>query len=486
MLIIVDVQALNLLYSLTASSGTSSTPTAAFVPPPQHLALISSLIVHPSVTTRAKTPERLQASNLALGYLRLILKTIGPTNAKFHDAFVFVGAGSLSRRGVLSRKRIGEEGSPLKEDVDHVKSDLANADAIWAKADDFWHVVGWALNCSVLHKKIWAKWQVWLELMISVLEDDWEYRETESQEYSLVIRYINAGEETNTVEKRILRAVFADGSSRSLSEFGEIWKNETKERKTSNNDTTKVQKVTEDINIDENNYGDYLLSSSSELDEEEESTPLENSSSNILSNSSLSDDSLCLGGPSVLRLRLRLLSLLSTVAAAAPHQFTRLPILYDLYLTHIRPLPIPTFSYIISPLALRVFHPAAASTLTQYILRSLISSTAPLPQTDDLTQEVLQKCYLPWPANTMSVVDNVKVSLCVETLLRLLDRIVGIQWSKGLEAAMEKGILDRERKAKKEGRRKGEAGSGSVEGDRLWLKTSAERMRGILELANSN
>ena len=463
------------------SNGASESPTAAFLPPPQHLALISTLIVHPSLTTCAKTPEQLQAANLALKYLRLIHKTIGPTNAKFHDAFTFIGLGTSGRRGASSRRRAVDEDSPPNENVDHVKSDLANANAIWVKADNFWQVVGWALNCSVAHKKRWAKWHIWLAFTISVLEDDWEHREQECQEESLITKYI---EGAGIEEKKILRAVFANGSTTALSEFSEIWKNETRERKSHTDDATKYKKMTENINIEENNYGDYLLSSSSELDEEEP-TPSENHSPLPPTlDASIPDGSLCLGGPSALHLRLRLLSLLSAVAAALPHRFTQLPVLYDICLTHIRPLPTPTFSLIISPLALGVFNPAAASTLTQYILRSLISSTAPLPPTDDLTQEILERCYLPWPANTMSVVDNVKVSLCVETLFRLLDGIVGIHGSKELETAVEKGIDARENKAKKEGRKKGEAGSGGTEGDRLWLKASAERIRSVLELAN--
>ena len=322
--------------------------------------------------------------------------------------------------------------------------------------------------------------------MITVLEDDWEHRGGEQKENSLIVRYINAGNGANGGEKRILRAIFADGNTRSLAEFKEIWKNETKQRKPPDEDAAKAtKKVTTKINIDENDYGDYLLSSSSELDDE--TLPLRkepNASSSSALEHTVPDGSLVFGGSSALNLRLRLLSLLSTVAAVLPGKFTTLPTLYDLYLTQIRPLPLATFSLIISPAGLRTFQPAAASTLTQYILRSLISSTAPLPRKDDLTQEVLEECYLPWPANTMSIVDNAKISLCVETLLRLLDRVVGIQKCQSLTDAVERGIVAREEKARKGGKRKGEADGGG-ETDKIWLRASSKRVRSVIEMADS-
>ena len=473
---------------MLTSGGSSDPPGYAFLPPSQHLALISTLIIHPSLTTRAKTPDQLQAANLALKYLRLVHKTIGPITAEFCKAFTFTAVATSTRRGVNTRRTTGEVDSPSNENADHVNSELANADGVWARADDFWQAIGWAFNCSVAHKNRWSRWQLWLDFIITVLENDWGQKGDDQKEDSLVIKYINAGNGANGGEKRILRAIFANGNTRSLAEFKEIWKNEIKERKPPNEDAAKATKrVTTKINIDENNYGDYLLSSSSELDDETLSLPkvLNASSSSSPSERTVSDGSLVFGGSSALSLRLRLLSLLSTVAAVLPGKFTTLPILYDLYLTHIRPLPLATFSLIISPAGLRTFQPAAASTLTQYILRSLISSTAPLPRKDDLTQEVLEECYLPWPANTMSIVDNAKVNLCVETLLRLLDTVVGIQKCESLTDAVERGIVAREEKAKKGGKKKGEADGGG-ESDRVWLKASSNRIRSVMEMADSS
>ena len=480
----IDAQALNLLTSLLTSSRPFGPENPAFLPPPQHLSLISTLIVHPSLTTRAKSPEQLQISILALKYLRLVYHSVGPLNARLCDAFIFSSPGK-TRRGVSRRKSNSESESPFAEDANRINSELASTDALWTKGDDFWHILGWAFNCSVVHQRRWKKWQVWLDLMMSILENDWDQRDLDQKRQSLIITYVNASDGVHAGEKRILRAVFADGSTRSLQEFREIWKNETKERKPRSNDVSETQNVISKTNIEEGNYGDYL-SSESEADDEDpaitEHSPLTPSPSD---NTTLPDGSLILGGSEALNFRLRMLSLLSNVATFLPENFTSIPTLYDMYLVYIRPLPVPTFALVMSPLGLEIFAPAAASSLTQCVLRSLVSTTAPLPERDYLTQEVLEKCYLPWPANTISIADNIKVSLCVETLFRLFDNMVGIKWSKGLVDAVEKGIEARDGKARKEGKRKGETGGGGIESDRHWLNASAERMRGVVYMAET-
>ena len=54
---------------------------------------------------------------------------------------------------------------------------ISDADSVWQRAEDFWHVVGWAFRCSVLHPERWERWQIWLQFMCNVLEDDWKERE---------------------------------------------------------------------------------------------------------------------------------------------------------------------------------------------------------------------------------------------------------------------------------------------------------------------
>ncbi len=475
-------QALNLLTSLLTSGFASSSPLPAFLPPPQYIALIVTLTVHPTLTTRAKTLDRIQTANLALRYLRLLLKHAGPVNGNLNKAFSFHSAGFSSRRGGSGRRRTTGEGVNIPADENgSIDTELANAGSLWARTEEFWQVVGWCFNCSILHKRRWERWNAWLTYMLEVLEADWEVREhgegDESRENSLIMKYINSGGTTAGRQRKILRAVFADGRTKSVVEFGEIWQNETKELKKD----TDIKKAGEKIDIEADNYGDYM---EDEDDEDLEDSPEDISSSPEQKSQSresipnVADD---LGGMDSINLRLRLLSLLSKVSAVLPDEFTDLGTLYDNFLEHIRSLPIPAFFLIISPTTLRVFTPAAASTLAQYILRSLIAASAPLPPNDSISQDTFERSYLPYPANTNSIVDNTKVSLCNETLLRLLDIHIGLAWTPGLQEAAEAGIKARITKAKKKPTRRGTDGDGACDG--TWLAASADRIMGVVAMA---
>ena len=443
---------------------------------------------------------------------------VGSVNSGLDEAFVFSGVGISSRRGGGGgggrRRAIAEDSSPTDSGPDEIENDLAQTGAVWAQAEDFWQVIGWAFNCSVLHQKRWARWCLWIEYMLDVFEEDWKARELqdmvtddeeadEQREKSMIVRSLSAEGITTGRERKIVRAIFADGSSRSAAEFPEIWKNETKDRRKE----VETKKMPTKIDIEADNYGDYMdEDDDSELEASSEPNLSETKSSS-LPNPLTTDLSAPLGGTPALNLRLRFLSLLSNVSANLPGSFTTLGSLYDNYLEHIRPLPTPTFFMLISPAQLGHFFSApAASSLVLYILRSLITSAAPTPtpargnndDNDDdlLRQQVLEENYLPFPANTGSIADNAKVSLCVETLLRLSDRHLGLTWTPALQDAVESGIAAREAKAtkaasssnrnKKRGR-KGEGGGGNGGGggadgadERIWLRASAERMRNVV------
>ena len=157
---------------------------AAFVPPPPHLALAATLIVHPSMTTgRGASAERLQASNAALRLLHTVQGSVGAIHADFRSAFDFLSL--RDRRGVLGRRQLGKDWCNDDDDDDGQKPsvvddeialDLATVDSVWTRAEDLWHIVGWAFNCSVLYPARWARWKLLLGLMVGVLEDDYAQR----------------------------------------------------------------------------------------------------------------------------------------------------------------------------------------------------------------------------------------------------------------------------------------------------------------------
>lgn len=408
-----------------------------------------------------------------------MLKLVGPINARLQDAFTFSGVGTSIRS---ARRRITDELTSSYEDTD-ITSELATTSALWTQVEDFWQVVGWAFNCSVVHPHRWENWTLWLEFMLQVLEKDWETRwfhvdedgNTAPLENSMVVRYLSADTLKTGYERKILRAVFADGMKTSMAEFPEIWRDETRLRKKA---TETIRTTDKRIDIEADDYGDYMASSSSEI---EEGDPETVNGPTSPPPEDMPNGAAALGGMEALTLRLRLFSLLATVSVIIPSFFLPLYDFYDHSLHFIRPLPLPTFFILLSPMALGNLTPAAAQSLVQRILRSLISSSAPCPTHDNLDQEMLEKSYLPFAANTQSVADNAKVSACLEALVALYERHCGLVWSDGLGEAVERGIEARDAKAKKEGRGKGR-GKGGSGGERMWLKGSAERIRGYVLL----
>ena len=415
-----------------------------------------------------------------------MLYHVGPLQGSLKHAFEFTCQGASCRRGEGKKKKrtTGENQSPTETYFEGIESELANTGSLWAQAENFWQVVGWSSNCSVLHKRRWEKWSAWLTYMVDVLEADWEIRERmtedEAKEKSLIVRFIDSGRAIAGRERKIVRAVFADGRMKSVVEFGEIWKNETKELKKDGD----VKKADKKINIEADSYGDYM-EDENEADMEDSASEASTPPSDVgnYQTDSIPNVADSLGGMDSINLRVRLLSLLSKVSAFVPEAFTSLNTLYDIYLEHIRSLPMPAFFLIISPPILSHFAPAAAHTLIQYILRSIIAASAPSPPNDDLSQDVLEASYLPFAANTSSVVDNTKVSLCVETLLRLLDKHpdVGLVWTPELHEAAEAGIKARFTKAKTKQSKRSTNGDGGCDG--MWLEASAERIRVLIAMA---
>ncbi len=317
--------------------------------------------------------------------------------------------------------------------------------------------------------------------MLQVLEKDWEMRWFQSDgdgeivlQKSMIVRYLSADTLSTGHERKVLRAIFADGTKNSLAVFREIWQNETRLRKKDQGSRRTTDKK---IDIEADDYGDYMASSSSsDLDDGD---PVSSTAPISPLLEETPNGAATLGGMQALTLRLRLFSLLATVSAIIPSSFLPLYDLYDHSLHFIRPLPLPTFFILLSPMALTSLTAAAAQSLVQRVLRSLISSSAPCPTHDNLDQEMLEKCYLLFAANTQSVADNAKVSACVEALVALYERHCGLVWSEGLQEAVEKGIEARERKAKKEGKSKARMKAGGG-GERAWLNGSAERIRGYV------
>lgn len=397
-----------------------------------------------------------------------------------------------------SRSRGGDCSPGGGDDPESINSEIANAGSVWARAEDFWQVVGWGLNCSVACPKRWARWKVWLEFMMEVLEDDWAVREgmggeaggdsaEQTMERSLIAKYLRLEEGGKLGgNRRVVRAVFADGGTKARNEFTEVFRNETKARRKKSDGV--VRRPEKKVNVEEDEFADYLEEANDEDDDEGDAEEVAKNPAPASTSSPSKDDlpntdgSALLGGMDALTLRLRLLALLSNVSDTLPKRFLPIGALYDLYNDHIRPLPLATFQLLTCPSStIPTFSPVARSALNQFILRSLIASSAPNPPTDDLDQDLLERYFLPYAANTAGVADNAKVSLLLESLLRLVLRYIGVKVTEGLERAVRVGIEAREKKSGQDRRKKG-VGKKGDEGDRAWLVGSGERLMALLEV----
>ena len=352
-----DVQALDLLHYQLVSG--HSEQKSAFVPPPSYLALISTLVVHPKLTTRASSAEDLEASNLALGYLWATAKLLGSAKLPLIEAFHFRAGRSSSLRGGRRRANDKDVTPPTSVVGPHsLNSVFATTEALWEQVGDFWQVVGWAFNCSILHKHRWERWSLWLDLMISWFEDDLKHRGNTYKGAhhgaeasrppidSLFLYYLSHDTLHNGRQRKIISSIFADGT-KSLSVFPEVWKHETKLRKKKEAMQEKASDRVK-IDIEEDQYRDYQLREESDLEE----APLSSAKSHSTAKSDVTTFS---EGSQALDLRLRLLALVAQACWDFPNLVMSTSNFYDQVVEHLRPLPLPIFYLFLSSYSLHNF-----------------------------------------------------------------------------------------------------------------------------------
>lgn len=223
--------------------------------------MLATLAVHPTYTSKLADSAAHDVPSLSLSYLRNVLTTVGPVNAKLRDAFLFRGDGGPRRRNYQGLSLNGSE-----SDEDHIHGKMANRGSVWARGQDFWKVLGWAFNCSALHLHRWRWWKPWLEYMLDVIEADYEERkrldqeregEKEKYEYqnlreSLLVSYVTPKNSRVSLLKPIMSALFADGSPSSQAIYREVFK---QENKIASQNTKKRKRGRVDLENDI--FGDY-------------------------------------------------------------------------------------------------------------------------------------------------------------------------------------------------------------------------------------
>ncbi|KAJ4008864.1 hypothetical protein NW752_008820 [Fusarium irregulare] len=491
--------AINLLTSLAASGASKRNPKKkpVPVPPPTHLALLNTLMIHPLLTTRAEKKEQLDVPSHALDYLRNILYLVGPVNADFRTAFQFISESRWARR---SDQNAHENDSDMSDadsngDDERLKGKLSNDGSIWSRGQDFWSTIGWAFNCSTLYPARWSYWRAWLDFMFEVLEADWEERERRDKEAqqangpdsemprtsrneSIIVMYMNQQNGRQNGARGYIKALFADGSEISSLAYREVFDKEPRgPRKQS-----KKRKREQILDLENDKFGDYFDDESMSSGISEPPTPQKPKDSRKQGTAGAHSS----GFVESVNLRLRLFSLLSAVtwSLQKPGDLNRL---YEEYCASVKLLPLPMFSLFTCQRP-NVLVSEARITITKEMFDVLLPSSYKLPSKVDkegeargaLTLPMLEQCYVIHPANTVALEDNAKLSLVVEDAIQLLWACDLMEYSEDFEAAVEKGIAARETKAKKRRTGKMKSDETDVIAQEI-LANSGERIRLLLE-----
>ncbi|KAI0857134.1 hypothetical protein F4860DRAFT_506235 [Xylaria cubensis] len=451
-------QAIFLLDSLL-STRSSSPHEPAYCPPPSQISLLCSIIVDPDFTTRPKEPDWPEISLQSLVYLRDLLAVFGPINAGFKESVLF---GTNATSDLDQESHAAHDASPHTDEHGLVRlSPRYGNDTVWQHGRDFFSVVGWAFNCSFLYPERWQWWRRWLGFMLDLLEKDVEERykldmeDTSDQmlmlQDSILASYVTqrSGRTTDAI-MWIMKALFADGNTPSTSVFQEVWHREHKSKSRRALNKRKREKV----NIDKGEYGGYLDDESIHSSQASEPpTPQKNRVKLAVVKEDEDPES---AYNETIPLRQRLFSLVSYLCYglgdASPIDFSNL---YEKFEQRIKELPLPVFSSFInsSTSALRIDQQIE---MLQGVLFLFVPPGALSPRKVDrarfeeggISPAILERCFLPYPANTIEVEDNAKMSLLLESLLMIVWQHGGSDggFSEHLGEAVRKGIEARREK----------------------------------------
>ncbi|KAJ5564719.1 hypothetical protein N7513_000961 [Penicillium frequentans] len=509
-------QGLNLLYS-TLTSGTYASQKA-LVPLPQHIALAVTFLVHPTTTTRAKSVEAKDAASVALRLLRLLSTLVSPQDCRLNHAFTFAHQTLRSGRRHHTDEADNDLHSPGSKPLN---LEMGKSDSLWSRAEDFWHALEseqaeeaektkgentgarkigqetkQAKEPKGRSKRTWQKAAPTEKVDRGARKVD---EDLSILRESLIFQFISASNDSRR-SRRILRAIFADGSTTSVNEFREVFKKELKPQR----GPEKAKKREREVNIDKEQYGDYLSQDESD-DEVNGVVDPKNPNTGSVRRSKRTrrgtrtgappaepagvgpslphhDAGLSsMGGIDSLRLRKRLLGILSDVSYRLPGDFISVLDLYNLFAENIAAQPLPIFQAFVSPSILPEFTDAEQTTLCEILLYSLREASAPSSDETYLYQSKLEKCFLPFGAATNTIANNVKMSILLESAMMLLGKSDLLTATPSFKKIVQSGIDRRNGKAREELRRS--QNSKKQEPLELsLLQESSERLLSLAEL----
>lgn len=133
---------------------------------------------------------------------------------------------------------------------------------------------------------------------------------------------------------------------------------------------------------------------------------------------------------------------------------------YETFSDGLRELSPPAFARFIDT-SMSPLTEEGQCSLLKNILRHYLPNAAPDPQkvdpeaaeSDGASLPMLEKCFLPFAANTLMLDANTKMALVLENLFRLVWERGGIAWSESLQAAVVKGVEARNDRVKRKAAR---------------------------------
>ncbi|KAI2602796.1 hypothetical protein GGR54DRAFT_468680 [Hypoxylon sp. NC1633] len=493
---------LNLLNSLLLSDRDGQ-DAVHYCPPPSQLSLLNTAIVHPKFTTRPKEEDWSEVSAESLVYLRRLLSRFGPINGRFKEAFRFV---SISRHSSPEFFSDDDLDYPRDDDGDGTYAQMRRSyhqDGLWRRGQDFFRVVGWAFNCSVLYPNRWRHWKNWLKFMLDLIEQDLVERyksDTESGQRdcpmlrdSILASYIGqrSGRSAGGL-KYISDAIFADGSVSASSRFQEIWVKEHKENPKS---ATKKRKR-EAVDIEKGNFGGWMDDESAYSSQASEPPTPQKRRTNSGDLGDPDFQALHSAYVESIPLRQRLFSLLSYLCHHLPKPPLDLSDLTEMFEETVKSLPLSIFTAFVNTRMSALESEMHVSTLYGIMSLLMPSNIRKVEEehksdlcdmSDYLDDDIPYLFFLPCAANTIAVEDNAKVSVLVENILQVICARGG-RLSEGMRKCLELGNHARFEKIKKKktsARGKKKAEDPDMEA-RFVLAMSSERLYKLIHLMQAS
>ena len=358
------------------------------------------------------------------------------------------------------------DGTDSDGEETRIRGRMANDGGLWNRGQNFWATVGWTFNCSTMLPKRWRYWRRWLEFMLEVLQADWTERErmdeaagpqahsVQHRSNSILAIYMAESNGGGRGQKGIMKALFADGGELSSSAFQEVF---DKEPRGPSKKENKKRKRDTGLDLENDKFGDYFDDESISSGVSEPPTPQQPKDTT---------SSFHTGFVESVPLRLMLFRLISA-ATHALQKPSELEKLYENFAHEVKVSSLQNFSLIVSQRPNNLLE-ATHITLLRDLFKLLLPSTAKDPRKVDresheqgsMSADMLEQCYVAYPANTIGMEDNAKLSLVIESAVQLLWSCGVIDHAESLAAAIEIGIQARQTKATKRrnGKMKAEAG----------------------------